>query len=140
MNNCCFTGRLTRDPELKQTTTGKSVCSFTLAVARPRVKDTTDFINFVVWNQGAEFLCKYAKKGNMVEVSAGVLTGRTYEDSNGNKRVAFEVVADIVKLLSSASEDAPKQAPTENANSSKTPYSVDSVAFEEQTADDELPF
>ncbi len=133
MNTCCFTGRLTADLELRQTQNGKSVCSFTLAVARPRVKDTTDFINFVAWNQSAEFLCKYGKKGDMVEV-VGVLTARKFEDNNGNKRTAFEVVADSVKLLSSKSEDALKQSPA--------PYSTNanSVEFEEQTANDDLPF
>lgn len=139
MNTCCFSGRLTIDPELKQTQSGKSVCSFTLAVARPRVKDTTDFINFVVWNQSAEYLCKYGHKGDMVEV-VGTLTTRKYEDSNGNKRTAFEVVADSVKLLSKSDADAPKQVPTENANSSNTPYSSQSVAFEEMSSEQDLPF
>lgn len=133
MNTCCFTGRLTIDPELKQTQSGKSVCSFTLAVARPRVKDTTDFINFVVWNQSAEYLCKYGHKGDMVEV-VGTLTTRKYEDSNGNKRTAFEVVADSVKLLSKSDADAPKQTSTPYGQSPKD------VNFEEMTADDSLPF
>lgn len=133
MNSCNFTGRLTADLELRQTQNGKSVCSFTLAVARPRVKDTTDFINFVAWNQSAEFLCKYGKKGDMVEV-VGTLTARKFEDSNGNKRTAFEVVADSVKLLSSKSDSEPKQ--------SSTPYgeNANGVQFEEMTADDSLPF
>lgn len=133
MNSCNFTGRLTNDPELKQTQSGKSVVSFTLAVARPRVKDTTDFINFVAWNQSAEYLCKYGHKGDMVEV-IGVLTARKFEDSNGNKRTAFEVVANDLKLLSNGNSDSPKQPPT--------PYSANasSVEFEEMTADDDLPF
>lgn len=139
MNTCCFTGRITNDPELKQTQSGKSVVSFTLAVARPRVKDTTDFINFVAWNQSAEYLCKYGHKGDMVEVS-GVLTARKFEDSNGNKRTAFEVVADSVKLLSNSNSDAPKQSYAAGTNLQNTPYSADSVDFEEQTADDDLPF
>ncbi len=130
MNTCCFTGRLTADLELRQTQNGKAVVSFTLAVARPRVKDTTDFINFVAWNQSAEYLCKYGHKGDMVEVS-GVLTARKFEDSNGNKRTAFEVVADSVKLLSNSASEAPKQTPT--------PYG-ESAGFEEQTPEDELPF
>lgn len=133
MNTCCFTGRLTADLELKQTQNGKSVCSFTLAVARPRVKDTTDFINFVAWNQSAEYLCKYGKKGDMAEVS-GVLTARKFEDSNGNKRTAFEVVADSLKLLSNSNSSEAKPTTTpygENANG---------VNFEEMTADDSLPF
>lgn len=133
MNTCCFTGRITADLELKKTQTDKSVCSFTLAVARPRVKDTTDFINFVAWNQSAEYLCKYGHKGDMVEVS-GVLTARKFEYSNGNKRTAFEVVANDLKLLSNSNADAPKQTPS--------PYSssANGVEFEEMTASDDLPF
>ena len=139
MNTCCFTGRLTKDPELKTTQSGISVCSFTLAVARPRVKDTTDFINFVAWRQAAEFLCKYGKKGGVVEVN-GVLTARQYEDSHGNKRTAFEVVADDVRLLSNGNQNAPNQTPTASANTQNSPYSANSVEFEEQTADDDIPF
>lgn len=96
-NSTNFIGRLTDDVELKQTQNGVSVCSFTLAVKRPKVKDTTDFINFVAWRNEAEFLCKYAEKGDRVAVS-GVLTSRRFE-SNGQKRTAFEVVADDIKLF-----------------------------------------
>lgn len=139
MNSCNFTGRLTADPELKTTQSGLSVCSFTLAVARPRVKETTDFINFVAWRQSAEYLCKYGSKGNLVEVS-GTLTSRAYEDKNGNKRVAFEVVADSLKLLSNGNSNEPKETPTENNSAQNNPYSAQSVAFEEMTDDEELPF
>lgn len=141
MNSCNFTGRITADPELKQTQSGLSVCSFTLAVARPRVKETTDFINFVAWRQSAEYLCKYGNKGNLVEVS-GTLTSRAYEDSNGNKRTAFEVVADSLKLLSNGNNNEPKQTTAESTNNQNTPYSAQNngIAFEEMTSDDELPF
>ena len=100
MNSCNFTGRLTSDPELKTTSSGLSVCSFTLAVKRPHIKDTTDFINFVAWRQSAEYLSKYGHKGAMVEVS-GTLTSRKFEDKSGNNRVAFEVVADALSLIES---------------------------------------
>ena len=97
MNVCAFVGRLTADVELKKTQNDKSVCSFTLAVKRPGVKDTTDFINFVAWNQSAEYLAKYGHKGSLVEAS-GKLTSRNYEDKNGSKRKAVEVVADEVSF------------------------------------------
>lgn len=140
MNSCDFIGRLTADPELKTTQSGLSVCSFTLAVKRPKVKDTTDFLNFVAWRQSAEYLCKYGSKGNLVGVS-GVATSRAYEDKNGNKRVAFEIVADSLELLSNgASSSAPNQTPTESANVQNAPYSVDNTVFEEMTSDDDLPF
>ena len=97
MNKGHYTGRLTAQPELKQTPSGVSVCSFTLAVKRPRVKDKTDFINFVAWRNNAEFVCRYFKKGDAMEVS-GALTSRKYQDQNGNNRVAFEVECDDVSF------------------------------------------
>ena len=100
MNNTNFIGRLTADPELRRTQNGTACCSFSLAVKRPRAKDTTDFLNFVVWQQGAEYLCQYGHKGDLVGVS-GYLTSRNWEDNNGNKRTAFEVVCDNVELISS---------------------------------------
>lgn len=100
MNTINLVGRLTADPELKTTQSGKSVCSFTLAVNRPRVKDTTDFINCVAWNQSAEYLTNYGRKGSLVAVT-GVLTSRKYDDKDGNHRTAFEVVCDLVSLCES---------------------------------------
>lgn len=139
MNKCCFVGRLTADPELKTTQSGLSVCNFALAVARPRVKDTTDFLNFVAWRQSAEYLCKYGSKGTFVAVS-GALTSRDYDDKTGNKRTAFEIVVDDLKLISYSTQSAPNQTPSESTNASNTPYSAQDVAFEEMTSDDDLPF
>lgn len=99
MNNISIIGRITADPEIRRTASGTSCCSFSLAVKRPRAKDTTDFLNFVVWQQGAEYLCKYAHKGDLVGAS-GYLTSRSWEDKNGNKRIAYEVTCDSVELLS----------------------------------------
>ena len=100
MNSITMIGRLTREPELRRTQSGTACCSFSLAVKRPRVKDTTDFLNFVVWQQGAEYLCQYGHKGDIVGVT-GYLTSRNWEDKNGNKRVAIEVTCDSVELISS---------------------------------------
>ena len=97
MNKVQFTGRLTADVELKQTTNGVSVCSFSLAVKRPRVKDKTDFINFVAWRGQAEFVSRYFKKGDAMEVS-GALTSRKYQDYDGKSRVVFEVECDDVSF------------------------------------------
>lgn len=100
MNSVNIIGRITADPELRRTQSGTACCSFSLAVKRPRVKDTTDFLNFVVWQQVAEYLCKYAHKGDLVGVT-GYMTSRNWEDKNGNKRIAYEVTCDGVELLSS---------------------------------------
>ena len=100
MNNINITGRITNDPELRRTTDGIACCSFTLAVKRPKTKDTTDFHNFVVWRQGAEYLCQYGHKGDLVGVT-GYLTQREWTDKDGNKRKVTEVTCDAVELISS---------------------------------------
>ena len=111
MNSCNFTGRIANDLELKTTTSGISVCSFTLAVKRPRVKDTTDFINITAFRQTAEYLSKYARKGSLIEVS-GTLTSRKWEDKNGNKRTTFEVIANEVSILESKKDETTQAEPT----------------------------
>lgn len=137
MNKICLTGRLTADPELKTTPDGTKVCSFSIAVRRPRTKDKTDFINLVAWRNNAEFVTRYFKKGTKIEVS-GMLTSRQYKDQNGNNRIVFEVVVDEAEFAESKKEPSgsENQAPAYN------PYNVpDAPRFEEITDDDEdLPF
>lgn len=103
MNSINICGRLTAQPELKTTQGGTNVCSFDLAVKRPKVKDTTDFLPCVVWRQGAEYISKYGHKGDMVAVS-GVMTTRKWQDNNGNNRIAYEIVCDTVQIVSSAQQ------------------------------------
>lgn len=98
MNIVTITGRICADIELRQTQNGVSVATFTVAVSRPRVKDTTDFINCVAWRSSAEFLSRYTHKGDMIAI-VGMLTTRKYEDKEGNKRVAYEVLCDRVESL-----------------------------------------
>lgn len=98
MNSCQFVGRLTADIELRRTNDGTAVCSYSIAVKRPGVKDTTDFIDIVTWRQGAEYLAKYGSKGDIVAVT-GSLQPRSWTDKDGNKRRAFEVVTTSVELL-----------------------------------------
>ena len=94
---------------------------------RPKVKDTTDFLNFVVWQQGAEYLAKYGHKGDLVGVT-GYLISRSWEDKNGNKRISFEVTCEAVELLSSkkSSEDSQTQA-TPNMPTNRFQYPQKSV-------------
>lgn len=135
MNSISLTGRLTQDVELKATPNGVSVCSFTIAVARPHVKDTTDFINCVAWRQTAEFVSRYFHKGKMIGIS-GVLTSRKFEDKNGNKRTAFEVVVENAEFCGDAKND--DQKPTESLqNPAETPIEPH---FVEVSGDDDLPF
>lgn len=98
MNSCNFVGRLGKAPELRRTDKGTAVCSFSLAVNRPRVKDTTDWIEFVAWQQSAEYLCKYGNKGDIV-AAVGSLQPRKWTDKDGNERTAFEIVVSALELI-----------------------------------------
>lgn len=135
MNSCNFVGRLTANPELKKTNNDISVCRFTLAVSRPRVKDTTDFINFTAWRQSAEYISNYGRKGMLVSVS-GSLTQNNYEDKDGNKRTSYEVVADTLKLCESRSNGKNENVPSETQNSSQN----ENNGFVEVALNDDLPF
>ena len=105
LNHIVLMGRLTRDPELRYTQSQIPVASFRLAVdrdfgGRDGGERQTDFIDIVAWRQSAEFVCKYFHKGNMIAVN-GSLQTRNYEDKNGNKRTAYEVVADNIHFAES---------------------------------------
>ena len=97
LNKAILMGRLTANPELKTTPQGTAVTSFSIAVDRNYNKGEkqTDFINIVAWRNTAEFICKYFTKGQLVAVDGSIQT-RSYTDKDGNKRTAFEVVADQV--------------------------------------------
>ena len=91
MNKCMLVGRITRDPEMRQTQSGVAVANFTVAVDR-RFKNKdgeydTDFISCVVWRSTAEFVSKYFRKGDPIAVVGSVQT-RSWEDDTGNKRYA----------------------------------------------------
>jgi single-strand DNA-binding protein len=123
-------GRLTNEPELRRTQSGTACCSFTLAVKRPKVKDTTDFHSFVVWQQGAEYLCQYGHKGDLVGVT-GYLTTREWTDKDGNKRKSTEVTCDSVELISSKKNENAAQQTNRPAQQSFQPIDV---------PDENLPF
>ena len=100
MNKAIMSGRLCADIELRQTTNGKSVCAFTLAVDR-RGKDAgADFIDCVAWEKTAEFLARYFQKGQQMNI-CGRLQTRSYEDKEGKKRKATEVVVEEVGFCGS---------------------------------------
>ena len=90
-------GRLVRDPELRQTQTGKSVCSFTVASDKRQREDGADFIDCQAWNGLGEMISKYFTKGKEI-VLAGALSSRKYQDRNGNNRTAWEVTAENVEF------------------------------------------
>ena len=137
MNHVIITGRLGADVELRQTTQGVSVAAFSLAVSRPSTKDVTDWIDCVAWRQSAEFLSRYTKKGDMLAV-AGMLTVRKYEDKNGNKRVAVEVVCDRVESLQKR-DDSQQGSYTPRATVAAQ-HSVDLAELDEEDEEETLPF
>lgn len=155
LNNVTLCGRTTTDIELKATPNGKSVATFTLAVERDfsnNGEKETDFFSIVVWGKTAEFASKYFPKGSMMTLG-GRLQNRSYTDKDGNKRYVTEVVASNIyfcgskespaeasRMPSNSTQSSPYQVPTSSANSSNSPYSSQTVAFEEMTGDDDLPF
>ncbi len=142
MNNINITGNLTKDIEVRSTQSGISVCSFTVAVKRPHTKDTTDFLPCTAFRQTADFLGKYASKGRKVGIT-GILTARNYEDKNGNKRTAYEILVDSAELLDSRSGNNVQNYTT---NVQKPRQEQNTGVFEQEMGDlieivdEELPF
>lgn len=160
LNVAVVMGRLVADPELRHTPSDVAVTSFTLAVDRSYVKAGTerqaDFIDIVAWRNTAEFVCRYFRKGQMMAVQGSIQT-RTYNDKEGNKRKAFEIVADNVSFADSKRSDqnngaaysgntggsAPSQEYSRPAayNEPAPTYSSGNTGdFEEIIGDDDLPF
>ena len=108
VNSVVLIGRLTRDPELRTTTTGKNVCSFSIAVQK-RIKPQdgspdADFFNIVAWNKDADYVVNYLTKGRLVAIE-GRLQARKYTASDGSNREVVEVIANSVQGLDRPRED-----------------------------------
>ena len=142
MNKAILVGRLTKDPELKTTGSGVSVCSFTIAVNR-RFRNAegnydADFINCVAWRQQAEFLSKYFSKGRMVGICGSIQT-RNY-DRDGQRVYVTEVVAEEVSFVESKSSSDSSAQGTPSANNLNTGSFGADDGFIPMPADDDLPF
>jgi len=136
MNKVILMGRLTKDPELKYTSTNNTAfCNFTLAVNRRFTQQgeekQADFIACIAWNKTAEFCGKYFQKGQQVSV-AGRIQTRTWDDSEGKKHYATDVVVEEAYFA-----DSKKQ---ESQGSQKTETYTEQKGFEVLEDDDELPF
>ena len=146
LNVAVLMGRLTKDPELRQTPNGVSVTTFTIAVDRdytPKGQERqADFINIVAWRSTAEFVCKYFHKGQLVAVQGPIQT-RTYTDKDGIKRKAFEIVASNVHFAE-PKRDSNSQQSNKNtyqpAEKSPDIQADDTGDFEEMPDDGDLPF
>src|SRR5579883_2439473 len=102
-NRIILVGNLTRDPEIRYTQSGKGVTKFTLAVNNPRNKEETTFVDIVAWDRLGETCNTYLKKGSNCLVE-GRLVIRSYDDKDGNKRKATEVVIDNMQMLGSRND------------------------------------
>lgn len=144
LNKVVLVGRLTADPELKQTANGISVVSFTLAVNRrysnkgDPERPQADFISVIAWRQTAEFITKYFDKGNAICIT-GSLQTRTWEDDMGRKRYATDVVADEAMFVDG--KEKPEISYNPNARM-QYPTEEKPVApnFEAIDTDQDLPF
>ena len=106
MNKVILVGRLVKAPELHQTASGVSVCTFTVACDRRFQKEgerQADFINCVAWRQSAEFISKYFTKGTRIALE-GSIQVRSWDDNEGNKRYATEVIVDHAEFAQSKNE------------------------------------
>lgn len=133
LNVIVIMGRLTADPELRTTSNGVPVTSFTVAVNRNYSKDgnnQTDFINCVAWRNNADFITKYFGKGQMIAIK-GSLQQRNYTDKEGVHRTAYDVVVENASFCGSKETSEPD-----------VDYSnVDTSEFEEiSMSDEDLPF
>ena len=151
MNKVILIGNLTRDPELRTTSAGDSVCTFTVAVNRRRSSTAeagqpeADFFRVSVWRQQGENCSKYLSKGRKVYVS-GPVTCRTYVGSDGQTRASLEVTANEVEFLSSRNDQgeapaayapaAPASRPASNPAYGSAPQGGGFVQVDEE----ELPF
>ncbi len=156
LNKVILGGRLIADPELKQTNSGIPVCSFTIAVNRRFVKQneggaqqpTADFIRCTAWRQQAEFLSRYFHKGSSICVIGQIQT-RSWDDQNGQKQYATDIVCDEINFVDSKGENggsaysAPVPTTQPTAQYNAPAYSSQANAapkFEAVSNDDDLPF
>lgn len=145
LNNVVLMGRLVADPELRTTTTGRTVGTFRIAVDRSFVRQgeerQADFIPCVAWEQTANFIGRYFHKGSMIAV-VGSLQSRQYEDKNGQKRTAYDVVVREASFTGSKTESGTGNfaAPAAPAQPAPAFQSAAATDFEEITDDEDLPF
>ena len=151
MNKAILIGRLTRDPEMRTTSSGIATTTFSIAVSRTYTNQQgereADFINIVTWRKQAENVAKYCTKGSQVAIDGRIQT-RSYDAQDGSKRYVTEVVADNVTFLGSKNSgngnsmdntfnDAP-MSNIETTNIDEDPYA--NMGEEIALSDDELPF
>lgn len=157
MNKAILIGRLTKDPELRTTPTGRNVCQFSVAVSRnftnANGEREADFINCVVWDKQAENLVKYQKKGNQIAVEGRIQT-RNYDDKDGKRVYVTEILASNISFLDSKGTGAtgntsfnnlPEPPMVDTSSNNMETVSVEKDPFEAfgdsiEISDNDLPF
>ena len=152
INTAVIMGRLTADPELRETQSGISVARFSVAVERPYSKDgerQTDFLDVVAWRNAADFVCRYFVKGQMIAIF-GSIQARTYTDRDGNRHKSVEIVADGVSFCGDKPERKTQTYDAEPANvEPPKPQEKPEPQYTQQSmddfvavpmSDDDLPF
>ena len=158
MNKVILIGRLTRDPEVRYTQTGKSVASFTLAVDRNFSRQsqdgqTADFIPIVAWERRAEFAKNYLTKGRQILVE-GRMQVRSFEGRDGSKRYTTEVIVENFEFVGSKSQaqqgggggnyysapPAPSTSPAPSASAQSSPSTSTPEAFGPSIPEEDIPF
>ena len=144
LNVVAIMGRLVADPELRTTPQGTNVCSFRIACdrnfARQGEQRQADFIDIVAWRSQAEFVSKYFQKGSLIAIDGSIQT-RQYQDKQGNKRTAVEVVANNISFAGAKAADKPAardfDQQTQNyTHEAKTAQSAPQPAYTQGSTDD----
>lgn len=139
MNKVFLIGNLTRDPERTETPSGIVCCRFTVAVKRSYPNQDgdyeTDFLNCTAWRGQAESIAKYIKKGNKISV-VGNIQLRNYEDNDGIKRTAIDIIVSEAEFLTPRANGAADEEPREP----RTTTTAKKPTLKQLSIDDDLPF
>ena len=127
INRVVLVGRLTKDPELRKTPSGASVCSYTLAVERNKASETqdTDFIQCVTWNKQAENMCQFLSKGSLIGIEGRIQT-RSYDNNQGQRVYVTEITTDSVQFL-----DTKRKSSQNQFNEATEPTNYTSYGYKE---------
>ncbi len=134
MNHIALMGRLTKDPKLKYSQSGKAVSKFTLAVTREFNREEADFINCIAWGKTAETIAEYLRRGRRIAVRGRIST-RSYEQ-NGETRWITEVVVDKFEFIDSAASSVTKEAVSQES----AMKSFEGIEDDEEMSDEDFPF
>lgn len=144
LNVVAIMGRLVADPKLRTTQQGTNVCTFRIACERsytPKGQQRqADFVDIVAWGKTAEFICKFFQKGSMIVIDGSIQT-QQYQDKQGNKRTAVEVLANNISFAGAKAADKPAargfDQQTQNyTNEAKTAQSAPQPAYTQGSMDD----